>query len=222
MNLLSLSKIIPVSTLLFTLFFTPISTNIAQAQGRPSFAGQSGNPFYGKELEKARREINKAREEAFFVNTLSQQVQSSQMNDLGNLAQKLLNSATQYYQSGDYFKARSMAKASKDIYKAVQSLQQREIGYVATTSRRGLSKSYFEAPYKVTQELSKTEAEMNYYRSNNSTVANLLNQARSLAQPASSMEAVSSLNNLEYLANNRAAVYLAKAARHLMKVERGF
>lgn len=222
MNLQSLTKIIPASTLLLAVCLVPFSADMVKAQGKPSWAGPSSNIFSSKELEKAGKEIIKAREEAFFVANLSQQVQSSQINNLNNLAQRLLNSATESYQNGNYFQARHQAKASKDTYKAIQSLQQAEIGYAVTSGRGGLSKSYFEAPYKVTEELAKAEAEATYYRSSNDSVRSLLSQARNLAQPASSAQPVANTDNFKYLAQNRAAVYLAKAARDLMKVERGF
>ncbi|WNC30923.1 hypothetical protein [Thermosynechococcus sp. PKX82] len=77
-------------------------------------------------------------------------------------------------------------------------------------------------PNPLSRELTRTEAEMAYFRGGNSTVRDLFSRAQQLAQPASLTAAAPTTANVASLATHRAAVQLLKASRHLMRAERGF
>lgn len=133
-----------------------------------------------------------------------------------SLGDRLLASAQQLQQSGNHFQAKETAKAATRVYEAARNLGE------ARTGQADLSRSYFDAPFQVSRELTRTEAEMAYFRDGNPTVRDLFNRAQQLAQPASLTAPAPTGTNVANLATNRAAVQLLKASRHLMRAERGF
>lgn len=178
------------------------------------------------ELRRAVRELQKAERGAYEVNYLAGTLDSAEARASKSLGDRLLNQARTAHEAGEYFRAAETALAAKNLYEAAETLYEGQLGYVS--SARGPkppSPSYYEAPYRVAQELARAEAEAAYYRSNNGTVSDLLRQARELASPVTARTVstqFTGVNDFTRLTNNRAAIHLAKAAKHLMRVERGF
>lgn len=171
-------------------------------------------------VEKARHELAKAREEGYRVEYLARQVTSSKASELVPISQRILKHAESSYNAGRYFEAVERAKAAKDLYEAAETLYEGELGYVV--GPRGPSdpsRSYFEAPYKAQELLTRAEAEMSYYRSTDSSISELIARAKTLV---GSVTPVSNSSDFVYLAQNRAAEHVVKAAMHLMAAERGF
>lgn len=178
-----------------------------------------------RDMERAWRDIVKAEEEAYQVSALATELASAEASDLASLADRLLSDARANYESGNYFQAAETALAAKDTYEAAETLYEGELGYVlGQHGAEGPSRSYYDAPYRIAEELSRAEAEAAYYQSNDSTAIDLLRRARELARPAdlaTSTQPVA-VSDFTSLTNNRAAIHLAKAATHLMQAERGF
>lgn len=196
---------------------------------RPLPAGPAGYPlppasYSSRDAEKAWRDIGKAQEEAASVAYLATLVDSAQGREIIPIAERLLNQARSRYEAGQYFQAREMAKAAKDTYEAIETLYEGELGY--KLGRHGPeypSRSYLEAPFRVGAELAQAEAEINYYGGSNSTAADLLRRAQALARPATTASAQPVAGqDFAYLAQNRAAIHLAKAATRVMRADRGF
>ena len=145
------------------------------------------------------------------------------MTSLGN---RLLSDARGLYEAGRYFQATETALAANNVYEAAQNLYEGQLGYVLGPRGEGvLTRSYYDAPYRVSEELYRADSIMAYYRSNDSTVSNLLRYARELATPSTSPTASipsASAPNLSIMTNNRAAIRLAKAAIHLVRAANGF
>ncbi|AHB88574.1 putative extracytoplasmic protein [Thermosynechococcus sp. NK55a] len=181
----------------------------------PSLArpGWDGPPIMAREAEKAFRDLSKAEYEG----TRAKGIGGADTTLL-SLGDRLLATARQQQQSNNYFAAKETAKAAARVYEAARNLAE------ARTEQAFLSRSYYDAPFVVSRELSRTEAEMAYYKGTNSTIRDLYNRGRQLAQPAtvSATTPPQTNGNIAYLATNRAAVQLLKAARHLMRAELGF
>jgi len=176
--------------------------------------------------EKAEREISKAREEALSVQVLARQASSSAAREATSVAQQILQQAQSSYSAGRFFAAEKEAKAAKSLYEAAETLYEGELGYVTSSSGRPKppSRSYSEAPFKAQERIARAEAEMNYYRANDSRVANLINRAKQLAGSSTQVASVQNPNSVDfaYLTSNRAAEHYARAALHLMEAQRGF
>jgi hypothetical protein len=117
-----------------------------------------------------------------------------------------------------------MAKAAKDTYEAIETLYEGALGYkIGRHGPESPSRSYLEAPFRVGPELARAEAEINYYGGSNSTATDLLRRARALARPATTASAQSAAGqDFANLAQNRAAIHLAKAATRVMRADRSF
>lgn len=178
------------------------------AMARPDFPAPRS---IEREARSAFRDIAKAQ----YQGTWAKSVSGADPNLL-SLGDRLLASAQQLQQSGNHFQAKETAKAATRIYEAARNLAE------ARTGQALLSRSYFDAPFQVSRELARTEAEMAYFRGGNPTVRDLFNRAQQLAQPASLTAPAPTTANVANLATNRAAVQLLKASRHLMRAERGF
>ncbi|MEN9214942.1 MAG: hypothetical protein Q6K12_06890, partial [Gloeomargarita sp. DG_1_6_bins_138] len=111
---------------------------------------------------------------------------------------------------------RETAKAAARVYEAARNLGE------ARSGQAYLSRSYYDAPFRVSRELSRTQAEMAYLGRENATARELFNRAQQLAQPASLTDPAPTTPNIANLATNRAAVQLLKASRHLLRAEQGF
>ncbi|URR35291.1 hypothetical protein NBE99_11700 [Thermosynechococcus sp. HN-54] len=180
----------------------------------PAAMARPGSPSPSSVEQEARstfRDLAKAQYEGMRAKSMSG-VDAS----LLSLGDRLLASAQQLQQSGNYFQAKETAKAATRIYEAARNLGEARMG------QADLSRSYFDAPFEVSRELTRTEAEMAYFRGGNPTVRDLFSRAQQLAQPASLTAPAPTTANVANLATNRAAVQLLKASRHLMRAERGF
>jgi hypothetical protein len=149
---------------------------------------------------------------------------SAQGRELTPTAERLLSQARSQYESGQYFQAREIAKAAKDTYEAIETLYEGALGHkIGRHGPEYPSRSYLEAPFRVGPELARAEAEINYYGGSNSTATDLLRRARALARPATTASAQSVAGqDFANLAQNRAAIHLAKAATRVMRADRGF
>ncbi|MFN3678115.1 hypothetical protein [Thermosynechococcus sp.] len=180
----------------------------------PAAMARPGSPspsFVEREARSAFRDLAKAQYEGMQAKSVS-----GADPNLLSLGDRLLASAQQLQQSGNHFQAKETAKAASRVYEAARNLGE------ARTGQAALSRSYFDAPFQVSRELTRTEAEMAYFRGGNPTVRDLFNRAQQLAQPASLTAPAPTTVNVANLATNRAAVQLLKASRHLMRAERGF
>jgi len=215
-------------------FFTiPLFAVVAAAVTQPAI-GRPPAPFppNGRPLapfpryrdqERAWRDIRKAEETAYRLSFLATQASIARASDLTSLGNRLLSDARGLYEAGKYFQAAETALAAKNVYEAAQNLYEGQLGYVV--GPRGLTRSYYDAPYRVSEELYRADAIVAYYSSNDSTVSNLLRYARELATPSTSPTASilsASAPNLSIMTNNRAAIRLAKAATHLVRAANGF
>jgi len=179
-------------------------------------------PSY-RDQERAWRDIRKAEETAYRLSFLATQASIARASDLTSLGNRLLSDARGLYEAGKYFQAAETALAAKNVHEAAQNLYEGQLGYVV--GPRGLTRSYYDALYRVSEELYRADAIVAYYRSNDSTVSNLLRYARELATPSTSPTASipsASAPNLSIMTNNRAAIRLAKAATHLVRAANGF
>ncbi|BAY51050.1 hypothetical protein NIES2134_113680 [Thermostichus vulcanus NIES-2134] len=194
------------------LLATTVAVTILPFSIVPAVTARPGSPFpqgIERDASKVFRDIAKAQYEGMRAKAVS-----SADASLLTLGDRLLTSAQQLQQSGNYFQARQTAKAATRVYEAARNLGE------ARTGQALLSRSYYEAPFEVIRELKRTEVEMAYFRGNNATARSLFNQAQQLAQPSSSTTPATA--DIRYLATNRAAVQLLKASRHLMRAELGF
>lgn len=181
-------------------------------------------PSY-RDQERAWRDIRKAEETAYRVSFLATQASIARASDLTSLGNRLLSDARGLYEAGKYFQAAETARAAKNVHEAAQNLYEGQLGYVVGPRGEGvLTRSYYDAPYRVSEELYRADAIVAYYRSNDSTVSNLLRYAREFATPSTSPTASipsASAPNLSIMTNNRAAIRVAKAAIHLVRAANG-
>ncbi len=170
-----------------------------------------GSAAVQRDAEKAVRDLSKARYEGMRAKSTP-----NADGNLLSLGDRLLATAQSLEKGGNYFKAKETAKAAARVYEAARNLGEARSGQAL------LSRSYYDAPFKVERERSRTQAEIAYFGKENATVRQLFNRAQQLAQSARLAEPVSSAPNVAALATNRAAVQLFKASRHLMRAELGF
>ena len=179
-----------------------------------------------RQVRRAERDLQRARERAFSVQFLAQQTTASEAEEVTTIAQSILERAESNYQAGQFFEAEKEAKAARAIYEAAENLYESELGYVISSSGRlrGPSRSYFDAPYRAQERIARAEAELSFYQQNDPQVSELMNRARALAEAPGSVTPVQNpaATDLAYLARNRAAYQLAKGAVHLMEAARGF
>ena len=172
---------------------------------------RSHAPGSRHDVEKAFRDLAKAQYEG----TQAKAVTAADAN-LVSLGDRLLAAAQEWQQRGDSYRARETAKAAARVYEAARNLGE------ARSGQAYLSRSYYDAPFRVSRELSRTQAEMAYLGRENATARELFNRAQQLAQPASLTAPAPTTPNIANLATNRAAVQLLKASRHLLRAEQGF
>ncbi len=222
--LLAVSAPLAVSTLLFNPV-TPVGAkpnhrppNLVPGTVAPVPPNTPGYAVY-RLTEKAGRELAKANEEAYQVQSLSRQASSTEATELVSLAQQTLSKAESTYRAGRYFEATEKAKAAKALYKAAETLYEGELGYKIGSRRpEGSTRRDFDA-HKAQEKLAKAQAEMNYYRANDETVSRLINRARTLAGSSTPTQVS---YDFSYLTRQRAAEHVAKAAIHLIAAQRGF
>lgn len=174
-----------------------------------------------RQVERAGRDIARAREDSYRITYLSRQVSSQRGNELLPLAQRILERAESNFRGNQYFEASEQAKAAAALYEAAETLYEGELGYViGKKGPTGPSRSYVEAPQRAQERIARAEAEIQYYRSNDSTVQQLVDRAKALVSSAT--PAAANTVDFAYLAQNRAADRIVRAAMHLIAAERGF
>lgn len=171
-------------------------------------------------VEKAARDISKARRDAYEMASISGRVSSSEASEFVSTAGRILSDAESAYSGGRYFSASEKAKAASALYAAANTLDRTQLGYAV--DRRGRKPgrgNYVEAPDKARERIARAEAELTYYRSTDATASQLINRAKNMVGGATP---VSTSGDVSYLARNRAAEHAAKAAMHLIAAQRGF
>lgn len=171
-------------------------------------------------VEKAARDISKARRDAYEMASISGRVSSSEASEFVSTAGRILSDAESAYSGGRYFSASEKAKAASALYAAANTLDRTQLGYAV--DRRGPKPgrgNYVEAPDKARERIARAEAELTYYRSTDATASQLINRAKNMVGGATP---VSTSGDVSYLARNRAAEHAAKAAMHLIAAQRGF
>ncbi|MEN9223739.1 MAG: hypothetical protein Q6M04_14990 [Thermostichus sp. BF3_bins_97] len=166
-------------------------------------------------LNRAGRDLAKAERSQLQAEFFAQRLSSSEAATLTDLGQQTLAEARASFQSGDFFAAREAAKAADNLFKAANALYEGETGFVD----RRPSRSFFEAPFRAQEYLTRLEAELAFYGNRNGRVSTLANQAEQLLSQVSTDPGSYSLSDYT---QSRAARYTARAAMHLMSSERGF
>ncbi|MEG4503956.1 hypothetical protein QUA81_28800 [Microcoleus sp. F6_B4] len=172
-------------------------------------------------VEKAARDIAKARRDAYEMASISGRVSSSEASEFVSTAGRILSDAESAYSGGRYFSASEKAKAASALYAAANTLDRTQLAYAV--DRRGPKKpgrgNYVEAPDKARERIARAEAELTYYRSTDATASQLIDRAKNMVGGATP---VSTSGDVSYLGRNRAAEHAAKAAMHLIAAQRGF
>ncbi|GAA6755760.1 hypothetical protein Thermus77420_12360 [Thermus thalpophilus] len=158
-----------------------------------------GAAYSYREVEQAGRELARAQ----YLSGLVAQ------SPLKATADALLQQAQGEYQGGQYFRAKERARAASLIYEALRFLEVAPQGAYPILPGPGPRRAY-EAPFRAQEAIARAEYEVNYYRVNRPEVARLLQEAKALLAQGSD------------LTRAEAAHRLARAARHLIKAERGF
>jgi hypothetical protein len=152
-----------------------------------------------REMEKAQRELSRAQYLAGIVGQAP----------LKREADALLQQAQRDYQAQAYFRAKERAKAAVSIYEALRFLEVAPRP-AASAYPGGRDRKAYQAPYRAQEAIARVEYEASYYRVNRPLVNKLLDEAKRLLAAGTD------------LARAEAAHRLARAARHLIKAERGF
>ncbi|MEG4810427.1 hypothetical protein QUA82_22425 [Microcoleus sp. F8-D3] len=171
-------------------------------------------------VEKAARDIAKARRDAYEMASMSGRVSSNEASEFVSTAGRILSDAESAYSGGRYFSASEKAKAASALYAAAKTLDRTQLGYAV--DRRGPKPDrdrYVEAPDKARERIARAEAELTYYRSTDATASQLIDRAKNMVGGAT---LVSTSPDASYLAKYRAAEHAAKAAMHLIAAQRGF
>jgi hypothetical protein len=168
-----------------------------------------------RNAEKAAENIEKASRKAYKVEYLVRGQQLSGVTFL-ETAQTLLREAQNDFIAQKYFAAREKAKAAEKLYDATEELY--EAQFVSDRPQgRGPGGPQGDRPpldtiAEAQEELYILERELEYYRSDDNRVLELQTIARDLLEQ-------STRTDYTYA---KAAEEVAKAARHLIAVDRGF
>lgn len=183
---LFLLSLLALSTFAFTQPATP--------QAVPPLPSASSSDTDYRQAEKAYREFLEAQEERQKVERLTRGGITLELSFLSQ-GDTILEQARANYEAGDYFATEQRAKAAEALYEATLEL--------ADFDRRPDDDDLEDA----NEELARAEAELEYYRSADTTVQELIGQARSL---------------LTNPLHAEAAEEVSKAALYLIAAERGF
>ncbi|RIH86259.1 hypothetical protein Mlute_01315 [Meiothermus luteus] len=188
-------------TVLSALGLPSLAQPAPPAPGAPLPAPAPGVPYGYREAEQAGRELARAQYLASIVTP----------SHLKSLAEELLRRAQGEYQAGQYYRAKERAKASSLVFEALR-FQEVVPGtpYPMYVGPGKGGRRAYEAPYRAQEAIIRAEYEAGYYRMNNPTVSQLIQEAKRLLAQGSD------------LARAEAAHRMARAAHHLIKAERGF
>ena len=161
-----------------------------------------------RELERVNHDLAKAQrhlaEASFFAQRGSTR--------LLELSRQSLAEAQNTLQRGNVFAAREQAKAAENLAKAAKALYEAELGFGSRPGR-----SFFEAPLRAQESLSRLQAEMAFANITAGPVAELQQQAQQLLSRVNTDPG--SYTFADY-SRSKAAHHSARAALHLLAVER--
>ncbi len=165
-----------------------------------------------RELERASRDLAKAQRHLAEASFFAQRGSSPEADRLLELSCQSLAEAQKALQGGNVFAAREQAKAAENLAKAAKALYEAELGFGGRPGR-----SFFEAPFRAQEALSRLQAEMAFANITSGPVAELQQQTQQLlgrvnADPGSYTFA-------DY-SRSKAARHSARAALHLLAAER--
>ncbi len=163
------------------------------------------SPRASHDLAKAQRHLAEA---SFFA----QRGSSPEAARLLELSRQSLAEAQNALQGGNVFAAREQAKAAENLAKAAQALYEAELGFGSRPGR-----SFFEAPFRAQEYLSRLQAEMTFANITSGPVADLQQQAQQLLSRVNPDPG--SYTFADY-SRSRAARHSASAALHLLAAER--
>ncbi len=163
------------------------------------------SPRANRDLAKAQRHLAEA---SFFA----QRGSSPEAARLLELSRQSLAEAQNALQGGNVFAAREQAKAAENLAKAAQALYEAELGFGSRPGR-----SFFEAPFRAQEYLSRLQAEMTFANITSGPVAELQQQAQQLL---SRVNADPGSYTFADYSRSRAARHSARAALHLLAAER--
>lgn len=164
-------------------------------------------------MEQAIRYLEQAYEEAAQFEDVIAKVSSNEASGLVNYADRFLRHAENTYRAGNYTEAANMAKASRHLYQAAETLLEAKLGYII--KRFGAEHSmqtYFAAPNIAPKEIAKTQSHENFARSTNTTALQLLAYAQTLTHRTDDI----TLTDFAYMARNQAAICVARSVRYLV------
>lgn len=164
------------------------------------------------DLERASRDLAKAQRHLAEASFLSQRGSSPEAARLLEHGQESFTNAQASLEAGNFFAAHEQAKAAENLAKAAKVLYEAELGFMGRPGR-----SFFEAPFRAQEYLSRLQAEMAFANINSGSVSDLQNQVQNLLGDVSTDP--SSYTFADY-SRSKAARYAARAALHLLAAER--
>lgn len=182
-----------------TLLLAALTTMGLVAWAQPGPRGGGSLAVAEREAARAERELTRARYLAGLVAP----------TPLKREADTLVERAQVELASGAYFQARNRAEAAALIYEALRFLEVAPMAVPAPASPREARRAY-QAPFRAQEAILRAQREAGFYGVNLPLVETLLQEARGLLLQGSD------------LARAEAAHRLARAARHLIRAERGF
>lgn len=212
------TRLLPLLVLLTPLLLvSPAAAQRGRSSSRVVQQPQLSQPavFDQRTLNRAGRDLAKAERSLLQAEFFAQRLSSSEAATLTELGRETLQEARASFQAGDFFAAREAAKAADNLFKAANTLYEGETGFAG----RRPSRSFFEAPFRPQEYLTRLEAELAFYGNSNGRVSTLVNQTE---QFLSRVNTDPGSYRLSDYAQSRAARYTARAALHLMASERGF
>ncbi|MCF2971726.1 DNA-binding protein [Synechococcus sp. Nb3U1] len=212
------TRLLPLLVLLTPLLLvSPAAAQRGRNSSRVVQQPQISQPavFDQRTLNRAGRDLAKAERSLLQAEFFAQRLSSSEAATLTELGRETLQEARASFQAGDFFAAREAAKAADNLFKAANALYEGETGYMGHHS----SRSFFEAPFRAQENLTRLKAELAYYGNSDSRVSELMQQAEDLL---SNVNTAPGSYSFKDFAQSRAARHTARAALHLMASERGF
>jgi len=165
-----------------------------------------------RELERASRDLAKAQRHLAEASFFAQRGSSPEAARLLELSRQSLAEAQNALQGGNVFAAREQAKAAENLAKAAKTLYEAELGFGGRPGR-----SFFEAPFRAQESLSRLQAEMTFANITSGPVADLQQQAQQLL---SRVNADPGSYTFADYSRSKAARHSARAALHLLAAER--
>ncbi|MFS8923564.1 hypothetical protein NW863_03680, partial [Synechococcus sp. B60.1] len=165
-----------------------------------------------RELERANHDLAEAQRHLAEASFFAQRGSSPEAARLLELSRQSLTEAQNALQRGNVFAVREQAKAAENLAKAAKALYEAELGFGSRPGR-----SFFEAPLRAQESLSRLQAEMAFANITAGPVAELQQQAQQLLSRVNTDPG--SYTFADY-SRSKAAHHSARAALHLLAAER--